>query len=113
MRFHDPQRPTVNFAPGFLGVRAVLPGIELIPLPEGQWWARVLCPVSYNAFSWRSATGPLEWVMLVVQHYAEDPEKTLREVFGWEPPEVARGARPQGAQAPARAPMSIEDFDKL
>lgn len=86
--FFDPQRPRLgNGKPAWLTCHMIaLPWLDIEPLeesPDGDLWFHVSV---FCGSSQAHATFPSSALQAFLHNWHNDPEDTMREVFGREPP---------------------------
>lgn len=108
MKFHSPFRPTITNAghPAYPyeAPLAALPGITIHPTAQGfrlSLWLITDTGRTCVEFSKYVALESAGYIIDYLRDYSEDPEKVMREVFGW------GGVRAgQGQRADREAPLA-------
>ena len=103
MHFHDPSRPrSLTGRPCWPSAPlVVLPHIMLDPLPDGGWMVSVMvwdCAREAGHWGIVRCTEGAELARLLV-NWEADPERTLREVFGEQPPDASQTRATSGRVA--------------
>lgn len=86
MKLHDPRRPRIgNDLPAFIDMPNIaIAWLYVYPTADGKISLATFLPSTYGGSSWKHREIEANTLQIVFANFADDPEATFKQLFGWE-----------------------------